>query len=462
LEAIERYRELGQTIPDGLNSLASLSLSRHCIGTPLAQNVNVERMALTSDGNWLLTSCTDGTLRLWDIAHYKSNSGGYILDRVDSPFVSLLFSPDSRWAVAGTADGIIFIWDMTQTSPASHRIEIAERFVGLRGMAMSPDGQKLVAYCGQLNKTIAVQQIVVPPNTAFNVPANSMYGMPIDSGIVWVWEMEQLVKGEQRPIPLRGHERGVTSVAISRDSKLLVTGSEDCTVRVFDLQSQTPGVAQMVFKGHEAEVTCVTIAPDNSWVASGDRGNVVRIWNLPQKNMNNGNQYAGKFALTDHNGWISAVTASPDGRWLVSAGYDRSVRMWNMTSYDGTKAPEQGPVLETQNAAVLSVRFNLKGNKLVTHCGDSSIRIWDVSEYWGQPGALIESHSIKSVLLQDKQMEINDYQLTDDDLWLVMACNKPYNTNESGILLWPISPENIRNMANEYTKTVFGNTEIRK
>jgi WD40 repeat protein len=330
---------------------------------------------------------------------------------------------------------------------------------------MSPDGHKLVAYCGQHNETTTQQQAVASQNATSNAPMNSMYGMPLDSGIVWVWEMEQLVKGEQRPIPLRGHERGVTSVAISRDSKLLVTGSEDYTVRIFDLQSQTPGVAQMVLKGHEAEVTCVTIAPDNSWVASGDRGNIVRIWDLPQKNMDNGNQYIGKFALVGHNGWISAVTTSPDGRWLVSAGYDHSIRLWNMTSYDSTKAPEQGPVLETQNAAVLSVRFNLNGGKLVAHCGDSSVRIWDVGDVadsWSQPGALIESHSIKSVLLQDKQMEISDYQLTDDDQWLVMACNKPYDTSESRIQLWPLSPENTRKLANEYTETVFGNTETRK
>ena len=442
VNAIKRFQELGQAVPEGTHWLLGRALSRQCWGATLAEPVPmVETMAVTIDGCWLLTSCADGTLRLWDVARYQQRSGGYILDHAANRFVKLLFSPDSRWAIGGTATGSIYLWDMTQTNPSMHRIEVADRLEGLRGLEISPDGRRLVAYGGT---PVSSDRQAMPSDKP-----------SLDPHTVWVWEMEQLIAGVQRPIPLRGHEKGIIAAVISRDSRWLVTGSEDRTVRIFDLHSQTLGLEQTVLKGHEAEVTCVAVAPDNRWVASGDRGNVVRLWSLPRTDPN-----AGAFILEGHHGWISALAVSDNGQWLASAGYDRTVRLWKMAAFDGKSPPEPGPTLATQQGALQSVRFNPDGDRLVTQGVDSSLRIWNVADSWSSPGGLIDDQAIveSSVLLHDRRVAIPDFLVTGDNRWVVLAYRHHTDPNGSGVLLWPLHFDAACAIARDYVDTVFGET----
>ena len=37
-----------------------------------------------------------------------------------------------------------------------------------------------------------------------------------------------------------GHEDGINCLAIAADESVLVSGSEDCTVRIWDLEDETP------------------------------------------------------------------------------------------------------------------------------------------------------------------------------------------------------------------------------
>ena len=66
---------------------------------------------------------------------------------------------------------------------------------------------------------------------------------------------------------LRGHESAVSALARSSDSRFLVSGSSDMTVRVWDMRTDLP--TQLPFTGHTAEVTAVTFSPDGSQVVSG-------------------------------------------------------------------------------------------------------------------------------------------------------------------------------------------------
>ena len=69
------------------------------------------------------------------------------------------------------------------------------------------------------------------------------------------------------PLPTdSGHTDAVVSVAIASDGKRLLTGSDDRTVRLWDLIS---GEKPQVFNGHEGVVLCVAFSPDGQTVVSG-------------------------------------------------------------------------------------------------------------------------------------------------------------------------------------------------
>jgi ribosome assembly protein 4 len=61
----------------------------------------------------------------------------------------------------------------------------------------------------------------------------------------------------------------------SADSRMLVSGSKDSTLKVWDVEKR-----KMMFDlpGHSDEVYCLKWSPDGLRVASGSKDKMMRIW----------------------------------------------------------------------------------------------------------------------------------------------------------------------------------------
>jgi eukaryotic-like serine/threonine-protein kinase len=92
-----------------------------------------------------------------------------------------------------------------------------------------------------------------------------------------LWEVES---GKTLQL-FRGHRGHVSSLALSEDGSVFVTGGDDNTVRLYDIEVGESRVAGV----HEASVRGVGIDPEGKWVVSvGDDG-AVRLWSddLPRE-----------------------------------------------------------------------------------------------------------------------------------------------------------------------------------
>ena len=69
-------------------------------------------------------------------------------------------------------------------------------------------------------------------------------------------------------------------MAISPDSRWLVTGSWDKTARLWDLKSKNPAAGSRVLKGHTDSIWSVAISPDGRWLVTGSADNTARLWDL--------------------------------------------------------------------------------------------------------------------------------------------------------------------------------------
>eukprot|EP00042_Codosiga_hollandica_P050572 m.606908 g.606908 ORF g.606908 m.606908 type:complete len:787 (-) comp58115_c0_seq4:348-2708(-) len=163
--------------------------------------------------------------------------------------------------------------------------------------------------------------------------------------------------------PLPGHTHWVTCLAVSRGGTLVASGSNDCTVRLWDLASST---LVHIFKGHDNWVNTVAFSPDGLLVASGSHDGTVRLWNVKT-----GKSVGKPFEQADN--WIYSVAFSPDGTRLISAGSDRTIRVLDLHA----AAQLTAQPLAQHTALIRSVAYSPDGTKIAAGDLDGLIRLWD-------------------------------------------------------------------------------------
>lgn len=166
---------------------------------------------------------------------------------------------------------------------------------------------------------------------------------------------------------IRGFSEWTTSVAFSRDGKLLAVGSYE-SVKVYDAKTFKQ---QTELTGVSGFVRSLAFSPDDKLLAASCYQSVL-LWNTET------NKQA--MELKGHRGYVSGASFSADGKWLATSSEDETVRLWNIA-----KGGEQGPVIKGHTFPVMAVAFSPDGKFLATASGDETrvtipgeVRLWSV------------------------------------------------------------------------------------
>jgi WD40 repeat protein len=116
------------------------------------------------------------------------------------------------------------------------------------------------------------------------------------------------------------HTGIVWRVAFSADGKLLASGSNDKTIRLWDVQSHEP--LKVIPVG--SNVFCVAFSPDGKRLAAACRDGSIRLYDVARRQ-----QVA---ELRGHTDYVHSIAWSPDGTRLVSGSGDFTVRIWDSLS----------------------------------------------------------------------------------------------------------------------------------
>ena len=137
---------------------------------------------------------------------------------------------------------------------------------------------------------------------------------------------------------LSGHTGSVGSLIFSSDGVFLVSGSDDSTINLWDVQ--TGGVVK-TFHGHTSSVLCVSISPNCATIASGSKDNTVRLWNI---------QTGDCFhVIKGHNDYVNSVVFSPtNSQLLISASNDNTIQHWDINGH------QIGPIYKGDHVAFSS------------------------------------------------------------------------------------------------------------
>jgi len=119
----------------------------------------------------------------------------------------------------------------------------------------------------------------------------------------------------------KGHEGTVYDARFSPDGRMMLSGSEDTTIRLWDI---TTGQCLNTFKGHTTSVSSLDFSSDGQLIISGDCDGEVRLWNTTTAQCLR--------LLQGHTSSIYSVCISPDGRLALSGGDDSITRLWEVAS----------------------------------------------------------------------------------------------------------------------------------
>ncbi len=179
---------------------------------------------------------------------------------------------------------------------------------------------------------------------------------------------------------LKGHSNSVQSVAISPNGKTLASGSDDKTIKLWNL---TTGQQLRTLKGHSASVRSVAISPDGETLASGSADNSIKLWSLAT-----GQEIR---TLNRHLNSVWSVVISPDGETLVSGSRDNTIKLGSVAT------GQQICTLNGHSTDVKSVVISSDGRTLASGSHDDTIKLWNLATK--QQICTLRHYGLKSVAI---------------------------------------------------------------
>jgi WD40 repeat protein len=202
---------------------------------------------------------------------------------------------------------------------------------------------------------------------------------------------------------LAGHTDATFGLAFSPDGRTLATGSMDCRVKLWDMDT---GRERATLTGHSARVDTLAYSPDGSILATGDDAGEVRLHDTTGKTKPvllknrptaflgfgftpDGRHLAVKHSrltvwdVDTHKKHNLPTAVGQRGRLAVVVGgtllatndrQDRSLVLWDRESGE-----ERGTLSGHANG-INCVAASPDGRTLAGGCGDKTVRLWDVEE----------------------------------------------------------------------------------
>ena len=304
----------------GLFSMGNV-LAQEIILTFEGHTDSIESIAISNDGNTILSGSHDNTIKSWNL------ETGEEIQTFQGPtdfVMAVAFSSDDNSVLSGSADNTIKAWDKTGKETNSFQDDFAGWFYSI---AFSPtQNQALLSTSsdntlklwdtenGNETGTLKGHQDWVYL-VVFSPDGNKALSASED-GTMKVWDIENEEEIQSFEV------EHIWAAAFSPDGSQILTGGDDGTITQWDA---TTGVELNTLQGHTSRVYAVAFSADGSQAVSGDGQGTINIWDIAQ----------GKAISTyeAHTDLVSSVTfLATDNNKVLSASYDNTIKLWDLTA----------------------------------------------------------------------------------------------------------------------------------
>jgi WD40 repeat protein/serine/threonine protein kinase len=280
----------------------------------------VQSARFSPDGNLIVTSGRDKSVKVWDGA-----SGGFVseFDGNREGINHAAFSPDGTRIVMAGDDGTVKIWNRTGNRSL---VSLDGHKAKVNSAEFSYDGSRIVTADGD--------------------------------GIARILDAE----GGKLLISLNAHKGNARSVEFSRDGARVLTAGDDNAARIWDA---TSGRLLFSLDGHAEGVSEARFSSDGTRIVTASDDNTAKVWDAT-----NGRLIV---SLEGHKDGVNSASFNPDGSRVVTASNDYTVKLWNATSGKSVAT------FEGHKGKVLSAMLSPNGNRIVTASSDGTAKIWNAT-----------------------------------------------------------------------------------
>ncbi|MBN3882439.1 MAG: serine/threonine-protein kinase [Nostoc sp.] len=289
----------------------------------------VKSVAFNPDGKILATASDDKTIKLWQVETLKEIC---TLLGHSHAVKSVAFSPDGQILASGSWDKTIKLWDV---NTGKEICTITGHQLQVNSVAFSPQGQLLAS--ASYDRTIRLWQIPTRGRGAGSRGQGDMNSA----------ELKDYPQGAQditpfplppAPLPLvqnrpcysllstlSGHAWAVLTVAFSPDGKILATGSDDNTIKLWEVNT---GQLICTLVGHSWSVVAVAFTADGETLLSASCDKTVKLWRVSTAEE--------IVTLSGHVDTVSAVAVSKVTQLIASGSRDKTIKLWQLVEQDNS------------------------------------------------------------------------------------------------------------------------------
>ena len=233
------------------------------------------------------------------------------------------FARLGKQIVSGGKDGMMLLWDADTGQIVRKFTKHAQE---IRGVAFSSSADQVASASGFTVRLYDVRGQEIRRFSGHTGTIKCLAFSPdgkrlvtgSDDKSIRLWE----VQTGREVLRLNRHAAGINALAYIADTNRVATASRDQTVRLWDLRS---GLEVEQFDAQAGNVLDLAVSADGKRLASAHFDTILRIWDI-----GSGREIG---QCVGHKQMVSALAFTPDGKRLLSAGQDQTLRLWDLATF---------------------------------------------------------------------------------------------------------------------------------